>query len=144
MFIFSERLKTLRNEANKTQAEMAIFFNCTIQHYQRIEYGKIDLPTSKLVALADYFDVSTDYLLGRSDDSEPLSYRSEFQKDFSERLGALIDTFDSDDLEAAGLSREELYYFADIKHKHSFGKICELADRLGISLDYLCGRSEEQ
>jgi transcriptional regulator with XRE-family HTH domain len=46
---------------------MAEFLSCTVQHYQRIEYGKINLPTLDLIALADYFDVSIDYLVGRSD-----------------------------------------------------------------------------
>jgi len=40
----------------------------TSRHYQDIEYGKINIPTLTLIALADYFDVSLDYLVGRSDD----------------------------------------------------------------------------
>ncbi|MCL1999311.1 MAG: helix-turn-helix domain-containing protein [Turicibacter sp.] len=68
MLIFGERLKDLRVNKNITQPVMAKLLNCTKQHYQRFEYGKIDIPCSKLVALADYFDVSLDYLVGRSDD----------------------------------------------------------------------------
>ncbi len=47
------------------QREMAELLDCTVQHYQRIEYGKINLPSTTLIFLADYFGVTTDYLLGR-------------------------------------------------------------------------------
>jgi transcriptional regulator with XRE-family HTH domain len=65
---FGERLKTLRKTKKLKQADMAIFLQITTRHYQEIEYGKIDIPTTKLIALADYFDVSLDYLVGRSDE----------------------------------------------------------------------------
>jgi transcriptional regulator with XRE-family HTH domain len=49
---------------------MAKMLDCTDRHYQNVEYGKVDLPTSKLLALADYFDVSLDYLTGRTDNPD--------------------------------------------------------------------------
>lgn len=64
---FAERLKLLRKQGKVTQVNMAAYLNCTEQHYQRIEYGKVNIPTLDLIALADYFDVSLDYLVGRSD-----------------------------------------------------------------------------
>ena len=63
---FSERLKALRKAKGVRQKDMANLLNITERHYQVIEYGKIDIPTSKLIALADYFNVSLDYLVGRS------------------------------------------------------------------------------
>ena len=36
------------------------------RHYQKIEYGQVNVPATTLCALADYFGVSTDYLLGKS------------------------------------------------------------------------------
>lgn len=60
----AERLQPLRQEQNKTQQEMANMLECTVQHYQRIEYGKVNLPSTTLIFLADYFGVTTDYLLG--------------------------------------------------------------------------------
>ncbi len=66
--IFSDRLKTLRNEKGLKQSEMGDLLGCTERNYQRIEYGQINVPATTLMALADYFDVTTDYLLGRSDE----------------------------------------------------------------------------
>ncbi|MCI9037635.1 MAG: helix-turn-helix transcriptional regulator [Oscillospiraceae bacterium] len=66
--IFSDRLKKLRNEKGLKQSEMGDLLGCTERNYQRIEYGQINVPATTLMALADYFDVTTDYLLGRSDE----------------------------------------------------------------------------
>ena len=65
---FGERLKELRKAKKLKQTDMANFLEITSRHYQAMEYGKINIPTLTLITLADYFDVSLDYLVGRSDD----------------------------------------------------------------------------
>ena len=67
---FSERIKLLRKEKNLKQKDMAALLECTERHYQKIEYGQINLPSLDLLFLADYFGVSTDYLLGRTEKRE--------------------------------------------------------------------------
>ena len=63
----AQRLKPLRKEKGHTQKEMADLLGVTERHYQKIEYGKVNVPALTLIRLADYFGVSTDYLLGRED-----------------------------------------------------------------------------
>lgn len=46
---------------------MAELLELTETHYQRVEYGLINVSATTLETLADYFEVSTDYLLGRTD-----------------------------------------------------------------------------
>ena len=65
--VFGERLKQLRNERRIYQREMGDLLGVTHGHYQKIERGDINISISTLCTLADYFCVSTDYLLGRSD-----------------------------------------------------------------------------
>ena len=72
MPIFSKRLKELRKNRNLTQKQMAELLDITERHFQRYEAGEIDPPTSTTVKLSDFFNVSTDYLLGRSDNPERL------------------------------------------------------------------------
>ena len=60
-----ERLKPLRKKKGLTQKEMAELLGCTEQHYQRMEYGKVNLPATTVMFLADCFGVTADYLLGR-------------------------------------------------------------------------------
>ena len=59
-------LRALREDKNLRQKDLAELLDITYQHYQRIEYGKVNVPTLTLCALADYYGVSIDYLLGRS------------------------------------------------------------------------------
>ena len=65
---FPERLKELRIYRNLTQKEIADSIGMAPVAYQRYEYGTREPAYQKLFALADYFDVSLDYLVGRSDD----------------------------------------------------------------------------
>jgi transcriptional regulator with XRE-family HTH domain len=66
MAIIGERLKTLRSERKPTQKEIAEAVHITEVSYQRYEYGTVRPSLDTLIALADYFDVSLDYLVGRS------------------------------------------------------------------------------
>lgn len=66
--IMATRIRELREQNGLTQKNMAEILGCTPSHYQKIEYGKINIPTTTLAFLADYFNVSADYLLGRTDE----------------------------------------------------------------------------
>ncbi|MCL2077892.1 MAG: helix-turn-helix domain-containing protein [Oscillospiraceae bacterium] len=64
-----ERLRLLRKGKKLYQKDMVNLLNITERQYNSYEAGKVDLGVSKLIFLADYFDVSLDYLVGRSDNS---------------------------------------------------------------------------
>ena len=65
----AQRLKPLRKAMKKTQKELAEQLGVTERHYQKIEYGQINVPATTLLALAEYFQVTADYLLGREESS---------------------------------------------------------------------------
>lgn len=67
MTTFFERLKQLRAAKKKTQREVAAVLNLNMRSYQKIENAEVKPSFDSLIALADYFDVSTDFLLGRTD-----------------------------------------------------------------------------
>ena len=67
----SEGLKRARKHSGKTQRDMAAFLNLQ-RAYQSYEQGEHEPPISKLIKLADYFDVSLDYLVSRSDNPKRL------------------------------------------------------------------------
>ena len=67
MIKFAERLRELRKERHVTQKDMGEILGIQLRYYQCYESGDRRPDYEKLVALADYFDVTTDYLLGRSD-----------------------------------------------------------------------------
>ena len=67
---FSERLIELRKARNLTQKQVYEGIGMSMLEYQRYEYGEREPSYQKLIALADYFDVSLDYLCGRSDNPD--------------------------------------------------------------------------
>ena len=66
--MLTNRLKASRKSVNKTQKEIAEYLGISERGYQNYELGTREPNLEILIKLADYFDVSTDYLLGRSDD----------------------------------------------------------------------------
>ncbi len=70
MPILCERLKTLRTTNNLLQKQLAELLEVSDRQYRSYEAGKVDPPTSKSIKLADYFKVSLDYLVGRTDNPE--------------------------------------------------------------------------
>lgn len=66
--MFLQRLRDLRGDQDKKQAEIAAFLGMHQTEYSRYERGARTLPVEHLVALADYYNVSTDYILGRTND----------------------------------------------------------------------------
>lgn len=64
----SEAFKRFRKYAKITQKQAALAANVSERNYQDYEYGKIVPSATVLIALADCFNVSLDYLVGRSDD----------------------------------------------------------------------------
>lgn len=63
-------LKRFRKENKITQKQAATAANISERNYQDYEYGKVVPTATVLIALADYFNVSLDYLVGRSDIKE--------------------------------------------------------------------------
>ena len=67
MFCY-RRLRDLREDADKTQREIGMLLQTTQQQYAKYEAGIQEIPTHHLLALADYYGVSVDYLVGRMDE----------------------------------------------------------------------------
>ena len=60
------RLRDLREDHDLNQSEVAKLIGTTQQHYSKIETGKADIAGQQLLVLAAYYNVSIDYLLGRT------------------------------------------------------------------------------
>ena len=68
---YQRRLRDLREDHDKTQQEIADVLGTSQTMYARYERGANERPVRHLIKLADYYHVSTDYLLGRTDRPEP-------------------------------------------------------------------------
>ena len=67
MVKFSERIKSERNRLGLKQSDVAAHLGIEVRSYQYYESGRRRPDYEGLVALADYFGVTTDYLFGRTD-----------------------------------------------------------------------------
>jgi len=61
------RIRNLREDKDLTQTQMGEILFCSQRVYSNYERGDIDIPTKTLCRLADFHEVSVDYLLGRTD-----------------------------------------------------------------------------
>ena len=64
---FADRLKNLRQEICATQEQLAKALNTTQRRISYLELGKVEPDLRMLWQIADYFDVSVDYLMGRKE-----------------------------------------------------------------------------
>lgn len=69
--MYFQHIKDLRNDADKTQKQIAEILHTSISTYQNYEYGTSEIPSWAVIQLAQYYDVSSDYLLGLSKKKSP-------------------------------------------------------------------------
>ncbi len=62
----AERLRELRKERTLRQEQVAVALDISMSAYCNYEQGKREPTASVIIRMADYYDVTTDYLLGRS------------------------------------------------------------------------------
>lgn len=63
-----ERIRNLREDRDLTQTDIAKHLGMSQTGYSKYVTGENDIPTQILIKLADFYDTSVDYLLGRTDD----------------------------------------------------------------------------
>lgn len=71
-----QRLRDLREDADLYQKDMADYLHCSQVTYSRYELGTREIPLESLNALADFYGVSVDYLMGRTDEKKPYPQKS--------------------------------------------------------------------
>lgn len=64
----NEALKRFRKKFKLRQQDVADFLQINRKTYQLYEYGRVNIPVGSIIKLADKFNMSTDYLLGRTDE----------------------------------------------------------------------------
>lgn len=64
---YAKRLKDIREDHDLTQSDIAKVLQTTYQYYSTYESGKRDMPFSRAIELAKFYNVSLDYLAGLID-----------------------------------------------------------------------------
>ncbi len=68
---YYRRIRDLREDHDLTQRQVAAILNMAQPQYFRYEQGYRDIPTDVLIALAELYQTSTDYILERTDNPVP-------------------------------------------------------------------------
>ena len=69
--MFFQRLADLRTDSDKTQQEIADLLECKREVYRRYEKGIHEIPVWAVIKLAEFYNTSTDYILGLTDEIKP-------------------------------------------------------------------------
>lgn len=86
------RLRFLRNEKGESLEKIANYLNVTMQTISNYETEKRDMTPDTILKLAEYFNVSTDYLLGKSDIRNPEEQiKKEFEFAYHKDMEGLSD-----------------------------------------------------
>ena len=69
---YYKRIRDLREDNDMTQQQVSDYLKMKQPQYSRYEKGYRDIPSDVLIALADLYNTSTDYILERTDNSNPI------------------------------------------------------------------------
>lgn len=138
---FVERFSELLDEAGKNAFTVSKEIGCgnsTLSHY----LTKRHLPKLNIaIKLADYFNCTLDYLLGRKDENEATKFNA--CPDFGTRFDNICKELDVSRYrlhEDTKISESVMRYWIQGKTKPSVFNIIQIADTLNLSIDYLIGR----
>lgn len=73
--MFFKRLYDLRVDNDLSQKQVAEYLTCNRQVYARYERGLREIPVSMIINLAQLYNVSTDYILGITDNPAPAKWQ---------------------------------------------------------------------
>lgn len=65
------RIRDLREDSDLTQKHIATYLQCDQSLYSKYEREERDIPLNLIIKLAAYYNTSTDYLLGLTDEKQP-------------------------------------------------------------------------
>ena len=68
--MYYKRIRELREDNDILQKDVAKLLNTSQQHYSRIENGSTEITADRVIALAKFYNVTADYILGLCDQKE--------------------------------------------------------------------------
>ncbi|MCM3292362.1 helix-turn-helix domain-containing protein [Paenibacillus sp. MER 180] len=143
----SDRLVKWRKRKKLTQEQLAIKVNITKASISNYENGHSAPPHETLVALADFFGITTDYLLGRTNATFPQvkGKSNHFVLGIGERIKKLREQTGLNQLELSkkiGMNNSVLSRIESGKRPVEHDEINQFADFFMVTGDYLLGRTD--
>ena len=147
---FSERLRFLREKAEMKQVDMCKIFNMPKTTYNSYELGTREPDFDTALKIADYFNVSIDYLFGKSDTSNYQKYKNDEMhkpnKKFSLRMKEFRQKHNFTQLylaEIIGTTKEVIDNYENGSTAPDIAIIEKLSRIFNLSSDYLLGLTDK-
>ena len=81
-----QRIQDLRTDADMSQKQLSEILHISQRSYSHYETGSRNIPVEMLIRLANYYDISVDYLVGRTDKKEMNKYCLLYTSDAADEL----------------------------------------------------------
>ena len=138
--VFPVRLRRLLKDKGETQQELADYLGCTRQMISYYSDGSSSPNVRTIVKIAEYFNVTTDYLLGVKSEAKSEKNKSVFAC----RLSALsIGKTQKEIGDALGVSRATIGYYQNDERHPDIIALARIARYFGVSSDYLIGLTDD-
>lgn len=108
MGYYYKRLRDLREDNDYNQTQIATFLNIRQEYYSKYELGKIEIPAHMIIELAKFYKVSTDYILGMTDDPTPRTPSRSIRNNIEINFGNVNMNWGDIKLESLNSAIEEL------------------------------------
>ncbi|MCD7731808.1 MAG: helix-turn-helix domain-containing protein [Oscillospiraceae bacterium] len=92
---YYQRIRDLREDSDKNQTEIADYLGTTAQYYGRYERGLAEIPFERAIALAEYYNVSLDYIAGFTNNKRGIA--SSDLKDSQQELIRILSEISKED-----------------------------------------------
>lgn len=144
---YYKRLKDVREDFGLSQKQVADILGITAQQYQLYECGKREMPMHLFYVLAQYYDITLDYLVG-ADNNDYFDYVSEKQTVLSNcyrKIRDIREDFDMTQKQVAGIlniTTQQYQLYESGKREMPMHHFITLAEHYGVTIDYLVGRDK--
>lgn len=136
------KLKYLRESELLTQKQVAEKIGCGHRAYAYYEEDLRDIPTKLLISLCDLYNVSADFLLGRTTQNHISSLSQTSHIRFKE-LRRQHNYNQAEVAKAIFVTQNAYSYYENIKRDIPTQTLIRLADFYNVSVDYILGRTDE-
>ena len=145
MYYYS-RVRAVREDFDLSQKQVAQILDITAQQYQLYESGKREMPMHLFIKIADYYEVSIDYLAGidKNDYNEYLT-KQKVISFFYQKIRDIREDNDMNQQQAAdilGITRQQYQLYESGKREMPMHHFITLAEHYGVTIDYLVSRDK--
>ena len=136
------RIKDLREDNDFLQKDIAKILNITIRQYRRIEKNENELSYAKLTTLANFYNVSIDYILGYT--IQKKAYLKQKNNNKIKYLRQSNNLYQKDIAKLLNITQPDYSVIENGKNELSYDGLIKLAKFYHTSIDYILGRTNKK